>query len=1039
MTDIPAAHHTGPVKSGDPGSDPVSSWDLEVYRQVVAGPGAAKLQDSRVAPLIAAARGYWHAEQAAEKICADLAGVNFRSRAGEQLRAALRMGAMVMPRYLPSSGRVWNLRTDGQDGPHRPFLIELKPAHPRTETDRASGKVRVIKYETLRPSGSTNGSIIDVHPATPRDWDDAPVALITEGTLKGDAALTALLLATGTSRADLSFPTSMPPTQRQALARLRELMGSVPVDRRVLILTVTGIANWHHNPEWAEVNLRDKRVWLTPDGDVHRNPQVWDQADQAWTYLTTRRRAQVKLLDLGAVSAPQAVPAENPALSQSDPDPDAVDSTDSETDGPDDEVGAAPAAAGPKGLDDYLGQAGGWDTLPPLLRQQLPPRPQGIRRPAGTVEVDEKRCVVREWRDADKRTGKPAGWRVNSYIAGRVVAVNDQRNASALEIRTGLIDQSAEAESSVRATVIIEVYWIDQDDDRVSHRVTGPDSLLVDNPASWHTERVGGNVPSAVKSHPSWPPDMKWLAAIKAHRPRETTRQSRWGHMGWVPTDDGHPVFVVGSQVIGADGLMPDKATPGVTPDILAKANLFGVIEPADDEHLRTALRNVVHAYDRVWTNPRHTAIALATALRPIVPLPYNTPVMCTGASGKGKSHMASLIMSFWQHAPGTWKPSLLPGSMLDTMASTQYSLSRTPIWVVDDLAPSSDDRRAKTNEALMEDLLRAVHNQANRARMMMTATDMTQRREQPPRAVIVGTAENEVSTNSAANRAVNVTFQAGSLLGQEVDAADEIRDETGEAAMVTFGAIRAMARVAGDNWELAVGLWQTRKDDLMRDGVERLGAEGSARRQMDMAADLAIGLLPLGYLAQMLGLEEIHRRVDGWIDDIFDHVFAESLRIHQNTPGRALLAAIRAALRAGAAYIEARDTPTQPPLQEGQGTVSATMLGWQAAGDGALRPGGTRIGSLVAKNDRLYVLLDPANAFKIAQRHQPDLIPYGSRQNTSWAAAWAEGLTCPDGDPWKRHQVGQHLRPVVRAYGLDAVPFQLDQIVGAAEIDRAP
>jgi hypothetical protein len=35
---------------------------------MAAGPGAAKLQDSRVAPLVAAARGYWHVDQAAEKV-----------------------------------------------------------------------------------------------------------------------------------------------------------------------------------------------------------------------------------------------------------------------------------------------------------------------------------------------------------------------------------------------------------------------------------------------------------------------------------------------------------------------------------------------------------------------------------------------------------------------------------------------------------------------------------------------------------------------------------------------------------------------------------------------------------------------------------------------------------------------------------------------------------------------------------------------------------------------------------------------------------
>ena len=74
--------------------------------------------------------------------------------------------------------------------------------------------------------------------------------------------------------------------------------------------------------------------------------------------------------------------------------------------------------------------------------------------------------------------------------------------------------------------------------------------------------------------------------------------------MGWVPTDDARPVFIVGDQVIGQDGMMPGKAAPGVTADVLAKGDLFGVVEPADDDALRIALRNVVNAYQQVGPTP---------------------------------------------------------------------------------------------------------------------------------------------------------------------------------------------------------------------------------------------------------------------------------------------------------------------------------------------------------------------------------------------------------------------------------------------------
>jgi hypothetical protein len=79
------------------------------------------------------------------------------------------------------------------------------------------------------------------------------------------------------------------------------------------------------------------------------------------------------------------------------------------------------------------------------------------------------------------------------------------------------------------------------------------------------------------------------------------------------------------------------------------------------------------------------------------------------------------------------------------------------------------------------------------------------------------------------------------------------------------------------------------------------MNAPDSAKRQMDMAADLAVGLLVIGMLTQSLGMADIHRRVDDGVRPPSTVSSPKDNGSGQHTPDRSLLAAIRSASGAGA------------------------------------------------------------------------------------------------------------------------------------------
>lgn len=137
----------------------------------------------------------------------------------------------------------------------------FKPDSPRI--DKRTGKA--VKYE--KPQGSRN--IVDCHPLMSEQITDPDVDLwITEGTKKADCA----------------------------------------VSRGLCCLALSGVDNWVHRrkkgeqsqpcPEWDDVALRDRRVFIVYDSDQATNHNVQRARRMLTDFLATRGVCEVLWVDL---------------------------------------------------------------------------------------------------------------------------------------------------------------------------------------------------------------------------------------------------------------------------------------------------------------------------------------------------------------------------------------------------------------------------------------------------------------------------------------------------------------------------------------------------------------------------------------------------------------------------------------------------------------------------------------------------------------------------------------------------------------------
>ncbi|WP_258190832.1 hypothetical protein [Arthrobacter sp. PAMC25284] len=559
----------------------------------------------------------------------------------------------------------------------------------------------------------------------------------------------------------------------------------------------------------------------------------------------------------------------------------------------------------------------------------------------------------------------------------------------------------------------------------ITATVTGTEGILGTRPDEWDRKKT--NIPAEVLLHPDWPPEgplgRKWLSAIKANQPDEIARKTRWMQTGWVPVQDGDPVFLIGDQIVG-DARSSANVLPGIGPREIDVIEKYGVGEDlsgsfADDENFRAGVRETfraimdVYIHSNAWTDLATSTVVLAGALRPVVPLRPKATIFIWGPKGKGKSYTAECMMRFWARRRGDWHEEL-PGSAKDTPAAMENAVASTPIWVVDDLAPSALRRQAEQEDAKLADLTRAIFNNATKRRMK---TDMTSRKTFKPTAQLILTAENELTTPSAKERLIPLYLGQGKLHPDrsKTDALNAIAAEKGIPARFTSQLIKYVQYAATTHpggWAAYVSAMEAARTQLkhqISELMKDMGAgSGSLERTSTLAADVMITFFILENLARELDMDDdfieqfgLDAPMNRAVVELVTEAHSEN---QQNLPGISFLRALAALLSSGNAHVISGDDPSRAPIEGTDQSESLTnhRLGWIIGGaDGSLRPKGETIGTVVTINNQKVVLFHKVVAFKAAQKEFPRLVNYGQGESAAAAGIWDEGLAADVSRPF--------------------------------------
>lgn len=923
-------------------------FPASAYPGSIGDVSVAKLRSSIVAPLVAQARGYRTiagSEDARDTLRRfDLDG---RRNPGRHLLSLAKQGAwMEIPYYkMDSIAR------------GEPILgtLQLRP-----EDDPPEGS-NWAKYMFLAGSGTA----IDAHPATPASWfaDSQIPVLLTEGVVKADSVLTAMLRDAGVS--DGALGTAVGATEPRE--HLGELLEKVPADKRILVLAIPGVQSWRRNDEWNTIGMREREAIICFDGDIARNAAVWDAAYGLMEFLGKRNTSQVSLIDLS---------------SRGD---DTVDPK--------------------RGIDDFLAYSGTWADAMALRIDELPERPVDDSGEKGQTRVTPDGLGVEVCNVRPDPAGGPdiKTWQKIDDIGGRLVSFEEFRMPTADELEIGRIIPGAVSRTERQA--VVSVQWRTAEGLVDSAVIRGPKAMLDDDPAKWES-RYAADVPTKISALSSWPPrsGISWTRAIKDYRASEATDDVMWGCQGWVPTRDGVPAFIAGRQVIGPDGAGDERAQAGLTADEFPNIDDFGVIDAEMSlEEQRDLLRRVVDAYTSsdTFVDPRFGMVALLAGVRPIVPITPHSVLYIVGGRRSGKSWLASMIQGFWASRGGAWSAERLPGSAMDTRAWMENAVSKSMMWVIDDFAPNSDQRQWEKQTSDLEAMVRSAFNGTGKGRM---TSDMKTRVQNPPRSFVVVTAENELQIDSVRDRMLTLYSDDGGgfINPRSADplATLNTMSRRGDQARLSAQMLRWMCDwAARDSYKRVRTTFVLERDDSATDArqhVEReLGGKVNATRHAQIASEYLISVAMLEEYGVYVGMdEEFLERISDMREDLAALTVDLSRTQQSRTAGRSLVDALRYLLESQKGYVESLVPSDAGSPPTGDPSVNL-QLGWPAGRE----PRGEILGRYVpnARGKGRDVVVFSRDAFQVARARARHLIPAGQTARTSWKAVWHEGLVADD------------------------------------------
>ena len=946
-------------------------WGNDAYPAVLQEAWADQFRNWGISPEVAASRGYSVILGEGEKPAGlKEMRISGATRQGKRLRSSL-AGTGPVALILPWHS-VESVRKKAEEGA-TDTRLEIRPLRPG-----AGHPEQELVGGAAFPVG--------LHPAVPAEWiDSAPRIVIVAGVLNADALVSAYLRSLGFE----DFKNTKNGSHEAGL--LQGFMASIPVEKRVLILSVTSAdVRVESFIRLALLGMHDREGWIITDTVGSQDPLNYRQLTDLQSQLLQKEVfSSVGFMTFTPVSESPESGSTHTALALS------------------------------------LGAGGTWEALENSSVQALPVlSQQELAVGFGDWRIHSSGTFTEEYvspSDGSYGAAQGAGrWRRVLDLGGRILTLKEERAPTDHEIRTGCVDPKASRQADTEHSVELEVSWLDRDNATVQrHVVRGPKRILNHSPHDW--DQYNAVIPDEVLLHPSWPPIRKqgenWLKAVKANSGNRVMKQIRWMQMGWVPTNVGLPAFIVGDQVV-ADPAIADSVVAGIGEKELGVAPHFGVGEApsvdwnssADRDTVRETFRSVMNAYvdAKVWTEPSTAALVLAAALRPVVPLRPKSTLFLFGPKGKGKSWTARAMMYFWARDKPDWQDRL-PGSAMDTMAFTEKAVSMSPIWVMDDLAPSTSRRQSESATAKLEDLTRNIFNNSAKGRMN---ADMSSKKTNKPMAQFIATAENELTTPSVKERLIPIYMGEGKLNPdyRSTERINEMAREDGTQAQFTGYLIRFVqhqgARADG-GWEGYTSSLTRKLADLRSEAMTVMAGLGSSQaacqRASSLAADVLLTFVVLQEMATELGMGELFIARFGAKSmrrSVIELVHSAHLDNQSAAPGHSIVRALSSLLNSNGANIVSASDPSAPPIgqDDPDHATKNHKLGWSGSHKG-LVPNGLTIGTLVRKTlkdtneEKWVILFDLETAFKAAQEAYPKLIPYGQNAATAWAGVWDEGL----------------------------------------------
>jgi hypothetical protein len=333
-------------------------------------------------------------------------------------------------------------------------------------------------------------------------------------------------------------------------------------------------------------------------------------------------------------------------------------------------------------------------------------------------------------------------------------------------------------------------------------------------------------------------------------------------NMGYVFADASDiPAFIAGNDVITVGADIAQHIQPGVTDQNFHGASKFGLsdvytgesfTDPTGEFNLADDINTVLASFvgpQSPWRTEETAAAILALALRPAVPATNFTSGHLHGPIACGKTWTARSILSFWQSEPDAWLTGL-PGSHRDTPAVTNSAVAKTPIWVIDGLAPA--------NPALVEAAKDSLFEDESDAQIRKTFG--------AGGGLLLVVAESESPRAPIRDRTVNVAIDG--IDEDRAAAVDELVSHSFAASRVTAAIIRMFlleGKRAG--WGSVVRSVEKINAESTANAKTILTGKASgleATRPARVIADLTLGLGALSMLARKIGDDTTADRI-GW------------------------------------------------------------------------------------------------------------------------------------------------------------------------------